>query len=263
MKILTLCNKSYFKFGEFFIATRKRIEADFILYGPNLSPDQQAILRDHAIDYVTVPQNDFDNKMQFLKFQILREHPGENRTLADFDTLFLRDWSHVFENNFDLGITVRNNFIKQGTTPRAYANGGVIFCGARESADNLCQFALDVMSAGASDKLPEYDSIFRTLEENRPKHKTWKRENLRWWCDQVFLASLVQRCFNIHGRKGVKDSKFFDFDTYKVGLFSCQLYNLLDPHPGSVRKSKAYIMHLKNQGRGRLQQFRKAMSSLN
>lgn len=262
MKVITLCNRKYFPFGEFFLKTRKNVNADFVLYGSELTKDQKSILRDHSIDFVNVPSEEFETKMQFLKFKILMEHPGESRSLVDFDTLFLKDWSVVFDTPFDLGVTVRNNFIKKGTTPRAYANGGVIFCGKEQTADNLCQLALDVMAAGKHDSLPEYDEIFRTLEENRPKHKTWKRENLRWWCDQVFLSSLVQRYFNMTGRKPVKDKVFYEFSPYKIGLFSCLRYNQLDPKPHAIGRSSAYILHLKTQGRDRMRAFRKAMKDL-
>lgn len=261
MKVITLCNRKYFRFGEFFLKTRKNVKADFVMYGSNLTADQKAKLKDNSIAFENVPTKDFEEKMQFLKFKILKEHAGENRTLVDFDTLFLNDWSEVFKTHFDLGITVRNNFIKKGTIPRAYANGGVIFCGKERTADDLCGFALDVMASGKDKRLPEYDSIFRTLEENRPKHKTWKRDNLRWWCDQVFLSALVQRYFKIDGRKTVKDKVFYNFSSYKIGLFSCSRYNLLDPKPGHIIKSRAYILHLKTQGRERMRAIRKALKS--
>lgn len=261
MKVITLCNRSYFSFGELFLETRKNVNADFVLYGSDLTKEQRSILRDHSISFESVPSDEFETKMQFLKFRILKEHPGEDRTLVDFDTLFLKDWGEVFNTPFDLGVTVRNDFIKKGTTPRAYANGGVIFCGKSSEADNLCQLALEIMESGKDARLPEYDQIFRTLEENRPAHKTWKRENLRWWCDQVFLSALVQRYFKINGRKPVKDKVFYEFEPYKVGLFSCSRYNLLDPRPHSISNSRAFILHLKTQGRERIRAFRKAMKA--
>jgi hypothetical protein len=262
MKVITLCNRKYFPFGEFFLATRKNVKADFVLYGADLTTDQKAKLKDYSIAFENVPAKEFETKMQFLKFKILREHPGETRTLVDFDTLFLKDWSEVFNTPFDLGITIRNDFIKKGTTPRAYANGGVIFCGKESSADSLCQLALDVMASGKDKRLPEYDSIFRTLEENRPKHKTWKRDNLRWWCDQVFLSALVQRYFKtVGGRKTVKYEAFYDLPPWKVGMFSCTYYNLLDPKPHAISRSRAYILHLKTQGRDRMRAIRKALKA--
>ncbi len=251
MKVITLCNKDYFKFGKLFLETRKNVDADFIMYGSNLTKDQKAQLKHHSIAHVNVPASEFETKMQFLKFKMLMEHPGETRTLVDFDTLFLKDWPEVFETQFDLGITVRNEVIKAGRQPRGYSNGGVIFCGREKSADDICAFALKVMEKGKHKLLPEYDQIFKFgLEENRPKHKTWKRENLRWWCDQVFLSSLVQRYFNVRGkRKTIKGHVFYDFGSYRIGLFSCSKYNLIDPNSGHVRKGKACILHLKTQGR--------------
>lgn len=269
MKVISLVDRDYFDFGRFFLATRKLVDADFVVYGSCLTSDQKFALKEANISLETVPKKEFETKMQFLKFKMLLEHPGEHRTLVDWDTLFLKDWNKsVFGTEFDLGITVRNKDIRtgglsQGSKVRSFSNGGVIFCGKNSSADEICQFAIQVMEAGKSRRLPEYDFIFRTgLEENRPKHKTWHRENLRWWCDQVFLSSLVLHHFKNAGKKAVRDHRFFNFEKFNVGLFNCDRYNFLDPPPSAVMGKKAYILHLKNQGRSVLKSYGTAVKSL-
>lgn len=258
-QVITLSNKDYFKYGKLFINTRKLVDANFFLYGYGLTKDQRSILTKNDIEYREISKDDFENKMQFLKFSLIKDHIDDSNdgiSLIDFDTFFIQDWSNeVFSSDFNLGITVRNSFVKKRIF-RAFANGGVIFAKSNQKSKEFMDFALKTMTDGNSPLLAEYDKVFKTLEENRPEHKTWKRSNLRWWVDQVFLSSLVLRYFDKNGYKSIKDKYFFDFNGYRVGLFSCNLYNCLDPNPSDVRKAykhkNKYVIHMKNKGRNNM-----------
>jgi len=268
-KVITLCNSSYFGFGRPFLHTRSKIKADFIVYGPDLTKDQISQLAAHNMEYKKVDGTRFDTQMQFLKFELLfNEHCGAPLTFVDFDTFFLRDWhDDVFSDNFDLGVTVRNEFVKKGGPLRALANGGVIFCGPNKSAADFCEYAMKVMKAGGHKSLPEYDEFFtRALEKGRPPHKTWKRENLRWWCDQVFLSCLVHRFKPCRDKKPIKCKQFYAFSkSHNIGLFNCELYNCLDPVPAVLKglyKRGSFIIHLKNRGRDTVNQFMSGLKEL-
>ena len=258
-KVITMSNRDYFKYGDLFIQTRNRVNADFILYGPDLTEKQQNTLRKNNIQYKKIPQKDFDTKMQFLKFKLMLDEMEEGVdgiSMIDFDTFFLKDWGDIFNNNFDLGVTVRNEYIKKKIL-RAYANGGVIFSRNTEGGKKICEYALKVMENGGDKNLPEYDKIFKTLEEGRPKHKTHKRETLRWWVDQVFLSSLIIRYFIKTARdrtrgSRIKENTFYSFNNFNVGLFDCDKYNVLDTKPSK----NSFIVHLKNKGREDLEKYR-------
>lgn len=229
-KIITMCSKDYFQFGHGLLNTRHLIDAEFVCYGPDLNGPQIEILNSNDIEYKQVNQNTWDNRMQSLKFQFLsNEISGGDGgvTFVDWDTYFLKDWKHVFLDTFDLGITVRNENIKQNKTYRAWANGGVIFAHSSRNSFLLCELALDIIERGYSTALPEYDLIWKTLEEGRSPEKTHKRTNKRWWCDQILLSALVMS-------KTKMD--------YSIKTFDCKQYNnIWEETPDS------YIMHLKEK----------------
>ena len=254
-RVITFTDKNYFHFGELFIKTRHLVNADFVLYGPDLTEEQRSILKHNDITYLPIDEKDFQERMQYLKFELLRKNldevdEGDGISFVDFDTFFVKDWGNVFQQDIDLGITVRRDFVKKGIL-RAYANGGVIFCKNSKKGRAICDYAMKVMANGGDKKLAEYNTIFKTLEEGRPAHKTHYRTTLRWWVDQVFLSSLVLRAKN----RGVKlqNNSIFDFGKFRIGLFDCKHYNKLDPSYSEcksiINKKSAYIIHLKKQGR--------------
>lgn len=253
-KVVTMSDKAYFDCGKLFLETRDKINADFVLYGPDLNDKQVDILKKKDIEYVMVEKMLFETRMQFLKFSSLIEQitidPQETYngfTFVDFDTFFINDWSHVFDYDFDYGITVRNDMVGKKCL-RAYANGGVVF--VKHSAYDLLMFARHTILNGQDSGLPEYDRIWKTLENGRPKHKTHYRTELRWWVDQVFLSSLVLRYFEEYGYcKIEKMPKTFPFNRIKIGLFGCDYYNLLDSKPKITDEKNVYIRHLKSTGR--------------
>ena len=263
-KVITFSDSNYFKYGQFFLKTRKNVEADFILYGPDLDHDQISLLSSLNITYRNIDPDLFNSKMQFLKFQVMHDEidcKGGGVSFVDFDTLFVKDWSNIFSFDFDIGVTVRKDFVKKKIY-RAYANGGVIFCKNSKKSKELCKYAMDVMIRGKDDNLKEYDFIFKTLEEGRPAHKTHYRTTLRWWVDQVFLSSLVLK--NINEGGSVKGNEvFFNFKDYCIGMFDCSIYNLLDPSIGVIKtlmhNKTSYILHLKQQGRNKIEKIRRIL----
>lgn len=261
-KVITMSDSNYFDYGKIFIKTRKNIDSDFILYGPDLNNKQIDILDKNNIKYEKIDAHDFKNKMQFLKFELIERNiqsdNGSGITFVDFDTFFLNDWSDIFTKKFDLGITFRRDMIKNKTW-RAYSNGGVIFAKDTMGSKDFCRFAKEVMKAGGHKDLIEYDQIFKTLEENRPAHKTHKRENLRWWVDQCFLSCFVLRFLNQKNK--LKDINFIEFNGFKIGLFDCEKYNHLTPSAEKIKKmkDKVKISHLKNVGRDKIDSFLKVV----
>jgi len=253
-KVITFSDDKYFKYGKLFLRTRSKIDAHFIMYGSNLNTKQLSVLKNHNIEHRKAPK-DFQDRMQFLKFEFLANEIDLTNntygiTFIDFDTFFIKDWAEIFNKDFALGITIRNDLVKKRMF-RAFANGGVIFTQNTQESLNMCNYALDIMLKGGDKSIKEYDFIYKTLEIGRAPHKTYKRDNLRWWVDQVFLSSVLLRYFNKH--EGIKDHIFFNFNEFKVGAFNCTKYNHLDPSPEKVKQlmktKQAFIIHLKNKGR--------------
>jgi hypothetical protein len=265
-KVITLSDKNYFEFGHLFLKTRPKVNAKFILYGPDLTKAQQKTLKNCDVEYKEISKDHFENKMQFMKFELIKNEidlsdPSCGISLLDFDTFFLREWDSVFSHEFDLGITVRNSYVTQKIL-RAYANGGVIFGKHSKGTMDICDYALKVMEHGKDALLPEYDEIFKTLEHGRPANKTHKRETLRWWVDQVFLSSLVYRYFKTNGYTKINEKSYL-FGENNIGLFGCERYNCLDVLPGNIKslisKKKTCIIHLKDKGRSNIKAFERML----
>lgn len=255
-KVITMSDSDYFGAGKLFLQTRNRINADFILYGPDLNKKQIEILKRNNIDYVKINEDLYKTQMQFLKFHFISEQMELDSsrkyyngfTFCDFDTFFLNDWNHIFKNyDFDFGVTVRNDLVAKRCL-RAYTNGGVIF--AKRSSLGLIKYIQKTIRKGFSKDLPEYDIIWKTLEVGRRKSKTHYRNNLRWWVDQGILSAFSLQYFNKNGyhKIGIEPT-IFNFQTYKIAMFSCDNYNVLESKPDISIKKNIYIKHLKTTGR--------------
>lgn len=248
--VVTMSDRDYFGCGELFLQTRHKVDADFVLYGPNLTAEQIKILEDNNVIYNKLDPSLWETQMQFLKFDLLlreinrysdRYVQPNGVTLVDFDTFFINDWGHVFDYDFDFAVTVREGMKNMS---RAFANGGVVF--VKPSGKGLLEYAQKLILAGNDDDLPEYDAIWKTLEQGRASHKTHYRTQLRWWVDQVFFSALVKR----YGYKKIgKEPDIFKFLDYNIGLFSCNHYNVLDSHPVVTFEDDIYIRHMKTIGR--------------
>jgi len=256
-KIVTMSDSAYFMAGKLFLETRDKLKADIVLYGPDLTKKQISILSDHNINYVKVDPIKFRNKMQYLKFEFLYEEIyldlSFNRysgfTFMDWDTFIINDWEHIFEKyDFDFGITVRNDMVKKRVL-RAYTNGGTMF--ASRSAIELINFAKKTILKGRSSELKEYDEIWNTLEIGRPKHRTHSRKNLRWWTDQAILSALCLKYFKENGYSKITGLKptIFKFKNFKIGLFDCNYYNVIESLPIITNEKNIFIRHLKDVGR--------------
>ena len=249
--VITLSDKNYFEYGYSFVKTRKFVDANFKVYGPDLTDDQIKYLSKYDIDYQKIDLDEFNNKMQFLKFKYIAESLKQynNVSFIDFDTMFLKDWHKtVFKKDFELGITVRNKEIKSGKQPRAYSNGGVIF--AKSESSDLIEKAMSIMISGGSKEYPEYNKMFNVLEDQkRPKDKIFYRTSLRWWVDQVFLSSIVSEYIKQFGNSSIKDSKEYVYSNNKYCFFNCNIYNKLDSTEKDIHNMDAFVLHYKNLGR--------------
>ena len=249
-KVITFCNSEYFEYGTMFLKTRDRINANFICYSPDLTSKQIKVLEKHDIEHKTINQEYFDTRMQFAKFWcVSKEINHEDNSLitfCDWDTFFINDWANEIHINTSLGITYRSNLIKKNLY-RAFSNGGVIFFRNCGESRIMCKTAMQTMLDGENRDLPEYDTIWKTLESNeRPKHKRHERTTLRWWVDQIFLSSLIMRC-----REGmVKDVSMSEmelvFNGCKIHFYDCKQFNHVESKPTMDINDKTYIRHLKS-----------------
>ena len=231
-KVITMTDSKYFKYGQKLLENRHIVDADFVCYGPDLNEYQIGWLRVSNIKYKKVKQDIWDTWMQSLKFQFIMDEIDESGggiTFVDWDTYFLKDWGGIFYRaNWDIGITIRTDYFNKGVPHRAVANGGVIFAKKHSSNINiidLLKTALNCIELGGLPELPEYDLIWKTLEQGRKPEKTHYRTDKRWWCDQVFLSALALNCSD-----------------YRVKKFDCRQYNnIWEETPDT------YIMHLKEK----------------
>jgi len=254
-KVITMSDSNYFECGKLFLKTRNRINANFVLYGPDLNKNQIDLLKRNNIEYVKVNENLYKTEMQFLKFQFISEQieldisgKYDGFTFCDFDTFFINDWSHIFNKyNFDFGVTCRNEMINKKIL-RAYTNGGVMFI--THNGFELIEYIQKLIRKGRDINLHEYDKIWRTLEIGRPKHKIHYRNELRWWNDQIAGSALVLKYFNENGYHKIEfKPSFFDFQKYRIGMFSCSNYNVLESKPDIKIRKNIFIKHLKSTGR--------------
>jgi hypothetical protein len=258
-KLITLSDYNYFDSGKLFLKTRDKIDADVVLYGPDLTEDQQNILFDHKIQYKKVDPDEFKNKMQFLKYEMCLNEIKEDEkkifsgfTLMDIDVFFVNDWSHIYNYDFDLCIIARTDDIKSKTIRALGCGGGFFF---KHSAKELFEYGQKVMINGSEPGVPEYDRIWKTLEIGRPEHKTHYRTSLRWWVDQVFISSIVLRFLekNKYMVKFGFEPLFYDFNGFKIAFVSDRNYNVLNSQPVIKKESgNIFIRHLKEIGRSKL-----------
>jgi len=247
--VITMSDKDYFHNGELFLETRGKIDADFVLYTPNLTDGQIKICWKKDIEVKKVDQQIWDIRMQTLKFCFLLEYVNSSIfgkktkliTFCDFDTFFVNQFEDViikkykklFENNCNaipVGTTITEGF-PQYNYDRSKVNAGVIFVLPCETSAVFLQFATKCVNYGGMKSLPEYDKIFRTLEQGRSIKKTHTRWNQRWWCDQVFLSAIYLN------------------PNYVTLDLPCQKFNFLDSEPKLKEEEDVYIRHLKSKGR--------------
>ena len=251
--VISMTDSNYFFNGIFLMETRKKVNAHFIVYGPDLSKDEIAKLTKHNMEYRKVDQNTFNTKMQSLKFKYLLDSESIYTTYLDWDTFIVKDWTYdVFEcKKFNLGVTVRNKMIQEGCL-RAFTNGGVIFTQnhsyQRENTLTILEMILNIIGKGECKLLPEYDEIWKTLEIGRRPEKTHFRTDYRWWCDQVILSSLVLYYIRKYKKNSIPDYLEYEFNKTIIGMFNCDKYNCISAHP-SYNDNNYYIGHLKKAGR--------------
>lgn len=235
--VITMADEMYFPNGKLFLETRKRVHADFLLYTPDetgLCEYSRRVCAHHEIDVRPVDQNQWNTMNQSLKFYYMAWNYREYDyvTMCDFDTFFISDWSKVvFGNDFVFGVTTTEGY-PQHNYLRSKVNGGVIFLKNHQDTKSMLGIAHKCIKDGGHIDLPQYDQIWKTLED--PKRRDGKRHyrtNHAWWCDQVFLSALV-----IHGG-------------YNVRAFPCKRFNALDSRPDTSDIPGVYIKHLKSANR--------------
>lgn len=236
--VITMSDNNYFPNGKLFLKTRDRVNADFLLYTPTkngLTWHNNKICRKHDIDVATIHQSLWDTRCQSMIFEyIYYNYPNYDYiTVVDFDTFFINDWvDAVYKHNFAIGVTITEGF-PQWNYLRSKANGGVMFYKDAIGHTSLLRLAKRCINNGGDPQLPEYDTIWKTLEDlNRPAHKRHYRTNKAWWCDQVLLSAL-----------------YMARDRFHVKAFPCKKFNILDSKADCTIKPDIYIRHLKSANR--------------
>lgn len=236
--VITMSDNNYFPNGKMFLKTRDRVNADFMLYTPTnkgLTCHNKNVCRKKDIEVVEIHQSIWDTRCQSLIFNYIHYNymNYDHITVVDFDTFFINDWqSDIFQHDFTLGVTITEGF-PQWNYLRSKANGGVMFFKNEICDMSLIYLAKRCVDIGFDSQLPEYDQIWKTLEDpKRAPHKRHFRTNKAWWCDQVFLSAL-----------------YMAKDRFHVRAFPCKKFNVLDSKPDCTVKPDIYIRHLKSANR--------------
>lgn len=258
-KIITMCDSNYFDCGKLFLQTRNIIkDHDIILYGPDLTEKQQNILTKNNIFYKKVDNHIWNTQMQFMKFDnILKELKNDKEKkykgffLIDWDVFFINDWSKLYDYDFDLCITVRPVEIKKRIL-RAYGCGGGFFF--KHSGKKLFEYARKVILNGGDIGVPEYDRIWKTLENGRSKNKTHYRTTLRWWVDQVFISCIVLRYLEEkqYKEKFGMNPIFTKFNGFKIAFVSERNYNAIKSDAIIKKEKNIFVRHLQYHGRSQI-----------
>ena len=232
-----MSDETYFPNGRWFIETRERVSADFLLFTPSekgLSEYNREQCNKNNIDIQEVTQDTWDMMNQSLVFYyfLYTYQDYDYLTFCDFDTFFLNDWQKsVFKHDFTIGITTTEGY-PQWNYIRSKANGGVLFLKNTDQTEDLLNFCIDCITKGGHSLLPQYDQIWKTLEDpKRKESKRHTRTNFAWWCDQVLLSAFV-----INTKFNTKN-------------FPCKKYNALDSRPDTTVIPDIYIKHLKGKNR--------------
>ena len=265
-KIITLCDSAYFDCGELFLKTRNVPKnTDIVLYGPDLNKQQLKILKNHNISYEKVDKKEWDTEMQFLKFGMIlselkkdKEQKYKGFLLIDWDVFFVNDWRYIYDYDFDLCIITRPDEIKRRILRALGCGGGFFF---RHGSIGLFEYIQKIILNGGDEGLPEYDRIWKTLESGRPLHKTHKRNDHRWWIDQIAISSIVLRYLekmNYKQKFGI-EPVFTDFNGYKIAFVSEKNYNRIKSNAIVKKEKNIFIRHLQFHGRKQLVGAKKAM----
>lgn len=264
-KIITLCDSNYFDCGKLFLETRNVPKnTDIVLYGPDLSKQQLKILKNYNISYEKLDKKEWNTKMQFLKFDMILNEMKKDVNkkykgflLIDWDVFFVNDWSHLYNYDFDLCITIRPDEIKRRIL-RAYGCGGGFFF--KHSAKGLFEYIQKVILNGGDVGMLEYDRIWKTLESGRPEHKTHFRTSLRWWVDQIAISSIVLRFLEKNNKQKFGITPVFTtFNEYKIAFVSEKNYNRIKSNALLKKEKNIFIRHLQFHGRKQLVGSKKAM----
>lgn len=230
-KIISMTDFDYFPYGKLFMETSKIVDAEIVCYTPSV---EMLKGRTKNITLKNIDEYNFKNRMQLLKFLFLSYEDGQV-FFCDWDTFFLKNPFEDVPDTPTIGITIRSKMIDKKCL-RAYANGGVIYS---YKAQDFWRWAISVCEKGCDPELPEYDEVWRTLEDkNRSVQKRHSRENLRWWVDQVFLSAIV---------KQIVDGGSHIVHGVKVKLLD-EKYNFCDATYNEAVSMGAFIGHLKSKG---------------
>jgi hypothetical protein len=262
-KIITMSDSNYFDCGKLFLETRDVVgDHDIILYHPDLTDKQLTILDKHQIGHRKVDKHLWDTQMQFMKFQncineIDNHSDYKGFFLIDWDVFFVNNFTHLYEYDFDLCITVRPNEVRKRVLRALGCGGGFFF---KPSAKGLFEYAQKVIMNGGDKKMPEYDRIWKTLEKGRPKHKTHYRTELRWWVDQVFISGIVLRYLNENNQniKVGMNPLYSNFNGYKIAFVSERNYNAIKSNAVIKEERNVFVRHLQYHGRKQLVGAKKA-----
>lgn len=256
--IITLATGDFFESGLALLSSWKSAADRLIVYGHEFGKKHKSYVRQCGASFKNISNPDFRGKIMFYKFITMSAHikrfmnVDDYVSYLDFDTMVVKNWNHVYQQDFDIGFTVR----PFARSPVLNTNGGVIFCKCNQKCLDFLYWATDFIQQSATGRImPNLDPYYTIADRSRID-----LSKLRWWVDQLLTSSVVQCIYNTHGKPTVDNFDIRDYLGYKIGMFNCPIYNdtseftIENIHDPEYLKNR-YIIHFKGRRKNRVYKF--------
>lgn len=269
--IITFTTSDFCDAGLALLKTWRLAADQLIVYGLGFLRKQIKEFTRQGVVFRKIYLPDFKDNIMYYKFVIIRDYLLEQEnnhdftTYLDYDTMVSRDWRHIFNDKFDVGVTVRPN----ARSKILNTNGGVIFIQNGVKALQFFSWATQFIYDSANSRkltlisgedinehiLSDLDEYYEIAEQCKVNIC-----QLRWWCDQLFTSALCEKIYKKHGKDALVDYKIYKMLDYAIGLFNCPIYNdtseftLEDIHDPEYLSAR-YVIHFKGRRKKRVYKF--------
>ena len=230
-KVITFVDSANFTAAGPLLASRKKVDADFFCYAPDLDKVQSRELALSGIKLKPIEKSLYNSNQDALKFSLMFQecdHSGDPLLFVDSTSFFMGDPMTELGDS-DLGITYRDNALIEGGSSDKYSDSSVIFTRQRQQSLGILKFAADSVRKGET--------------------------------AQAFLSSIVE---------GLKDNLLMSDgvdafhstlggEEYAIDLFSGIEFNYRNPIPNEDLSDK-FICNLDLPGLSRSKRFAKLLS---
>lgn len=299
--IVTIATGDFFDQGLGLLNTWRISGADKLyVYGLGFTTEQIEKFKRFGAIYVNVTDVykyfNFEEAIMYYKMAMIRNHLKQFKAITsyiDYDTMISQSWNHIYEEDFDVGLTVRENPRAKNTLQSAIldTNGGVIFSKPSDNgirffnwsietilhhaqmiirrrghkAEGLTKIAFtEIRENGLLSKNRVIPIVSGPLLDNYSTIGKANKVNLakiRWWCDQLFCSCVINKIYEKYKERiPVLDHRIEKIFNFKIGMFNCPIYNdtsefSLENINDSEYMKTRYIIHFKGSRKKRVYNY--------